>query len=79
MRRSISSAEIEQIKTTGKEVHVASGSTWNDGGSWNTWVYKMKDGTYLRIHQPSDYRNYYEVAEVRPRTSVKVRYVEVLQ
>jgi hypothetical protein len=32
-----------------------SGSTWNDGGRWNTWIYELPDGTFWKVHQPSDY------------------------
>ena len=46
------------------------GSTFNDGGSWHTWIYASgkNDGRYFRIHQATDYRADYSVTEVKPVT-----------
>ena len=45
----------EFYETIGELVSQDSGSTWNDGGRWNTWIYELPDGTFWKVHQPSDY------------------------
>ena len=32
------------------------GSTWNDGGGWNTTIIKTRD-KILHVHMPTDYRS----------------------
>tara|TARA_R100000544_G_C2192111_1_gene42236 strand:- start:417 stop:635 length:219 start_codon:yes stop_codon:yes gene_type:complete len=40
------------------------GETWNDGGRWNTWIYKLPEGTFWKVHQPSDYSSSVDVSQV---------------
>lgn len=37
-------------------VEFKSGSTWNDGGSWNTAIVKA-GSRFWRVHMPSDYQS----------------------
>jgi len=48
-------AILEELEAAGELVSQDSGSTWNDGGRWNTWIYELPDGTFWKVYQPSDY------------------------
>jgi len=52
------------------------GPTWNDGGSYHTWVYEMIDGTYMKVHQPTDYRSEIQVKQVYKVERTIVEYKE---
>ncbi len=41
------------------------GSTWNDGGRWNIWIYELPDGTFWKVHQRSDYSSSVELSKVK--------------
>lgn len=55
-------------------VQSLSGKTYNDGGSWNTWVYEMPDGTFTKVHQPTDYRPEIEITKVQRKERTVVTY-----
>lgn len=56
--------KLEELKAAGELVSQDSGSTWNDGGRWNTWIYELPDGTFWRVHQPNDYVSSVKVSQV---------------
>lgn len=56
--------KLEELKAAGELVSQDSGSTWNDGGRWNTWIYELPDGTFWKVHQPSDYVSSVKVSQV---------------
>lgn len=52
------------------------GSTWNDGGQWNSWVYYFPaNDQYWRVHQPTDYRDKFDIHEVSAGVETKVTYL----
>lgn len=53
----------DEITETGELLDYQTGSTWNDGGHWNTWIYKTPDGRFWQIHQETDYRSDVEITE----------------
>lgn len=57
-------------------VDTKSGATWNDGGRWNTWVYELPDGTFWKVHQPTDYLDDVELSEVRKVVTQVITYEE---
>lgn len=62
-----------ELKDQAIEVHKEHGSTWNDGGTWFTWVYQLGD-QFWEVHQPTDYRPEVEVYEVERKETVVVTY-----
>jgi hypothetical protein len=63
----------DELKANGKLVDRKHGSTWNDGGTWYTWIYELGDKLWA-IHQPTDYRSDVEVYEVERKETVVVSY-----
>ena len=53
-----------------------SGSTWNDGGHWNTWIYELPEGMFWKVHQPSDYSSYVEVSKVEKVVTEVVSFID---
>ena len=35
-----------------------------DSGCWNTWICKLPDGTFWKVHQPSDWCASVKVSQV---------------
>lgn len=60
-------AREKQLRKNGHVMEYDSGSTFNDGGSWHTWIYRH-EGLYYRVHQPSDYVNDYLIERVKRKT-----------
>jgi hypothetical protein len=54
-----------------------SGPTWNDGGRWWTWIYELPDGTFWKVHQPSDYGPSVEVSQVKRVVTELVSFKEL--
>ena len=50
--------------------------TWNDAGHWNTWIYKLPEGTFWKVHQPSDYLSSVEVSQVERVVTEVVEFKE---
>ena len=68
---------VEELCAEGAElVSQDSGSTWNDGGRWNKWVYELPDGTFWRVHQPSDYSPSVKVSQVKKVVTEVVSFVD---
>ena len=53
-----------------------SGSTWNDGGRWNIWIYELPDGTFWKVHQRSDYSSSVEVSQVKKVVTEVVSFID---
>ena len=51
------------------------GSTWNDGGHWNIWIYELPDGTFWKVWQQSDYSPAVIVSQVERVVTEVVEYV----
>lgn len=62
-----------ELKSSGTLVDYQEGSTWNDGGSWNTWIYELS-GRFWRVHQPTNYHPTVEIDEVFRHETLSVTY-----
>ena len=66
----------EKLIEEGMLMSYKTGSTWNDGGSWNTWIYRYKE-KYWKVHQPTDYLPDADIVEVVPSIKKILDYIEV--
>ena len=53
-----------------------SGSTWNDGGRWNIWIYELPEGEFWKVHQSSDYSSSVELSKVKKVVTEVVSFID---
>ena len=51
-------------------------SCTRSSGRWDTWIYELPEGTFWRVHQPSDYSPYVRVSKVEKVVTEVVSFID---